>query len=182
MNTHEEMVSRDGHKYILTVMEDIIKLSENQISEIRRLISKRNSIQVESPNGINLRLGNPDQKKQILAAIQGILNNLSVKEILDLQIVDFTHHGGYERISDEEICIDRDWNYDKADEEVVETLQTSYDVEGVRIRFNASTKQSWNHFAFRVVGIVDGVPKDVVIYFEPDPEDASTTIMVVTIL
>lgn len=182
MNTHKEMVSKDGQTYTLTVTEDVIKLTPKQIEAIEKKISTLDAIDVESEYGINIFLGDQKQKDRIIETINGILGELSVNEILDLQIVDFTGHAKHDRVDNQEICIERNWSHSRAKEEIVEALKDAYDVEQVRIRFSSTTKKSWDHFSFRVIGLVGNTTKEVVISFEPDPEEDSTTIMVVTIL
>jgi hypothetical protein len=177
--------SKDGVEYELTVVEDIITLTRGQIELIEDEIQKLNSDDIESPKGIVIKVIENEQIFKITLLIQELLSEYSsTQDILDSEIVDFTKHAT-KRKNDRQICIERDWDYEEVEHEIVECLKKSYNVEQIRFRFDPETKKSYKHFGFRIRGFKDQENKQdaqIVVYFDEDPIDQSKTIMVVTIL
>jgi hypothetical protein len=180
----EKLKSADGVEYELTVFEDIIELTDDQIEAIKRDVASKQSTQVESDRGIELSLlHRHDQNTKILEAIQKILGDSSIEEIVDSGVIDTTTHADVDRLSDTEILIKRNWALEDVEYEIAECLKNSYRAERVRIRFNPHTKKSWKHFTFTIWGRKGNDDHGkLVIYFEEDPIDHEKTIMVVTIL
>lgn len=184
MENNRKFISRDGVEYTLTVQEDIIELQPEQIKSIQDEISKLDSNVIESQRGVSLSLWREEQQQKVLNKISEILKDFSFEEIVDLELIDTTFHAEDERISDTEICIERDWDPSTIDYEIAECLKRSYSVEQVRFRFNSTTKESWKNFSFTIKGL-KGKNNDsgkIVIYFQDDPIEREKNIMVITIL
>ncbi|MGC8231132.1 hypothetical protein ACP2W0_19320 [Pseudobacillus badius] len=177
--------SKDGVEYELTVVEDIIKLNRGQLELIEEKIQQLNSNDIESPSGIAIKAIETEQVFKITGLITELLSEYSsTQEILDSEIVDFTEHAT-ERMNDSEVCINRDWDYEEVEHEIVECLRKSYNVEQIRLRFDPETKESYRHFGFRIRGFKDKERKrdaQIVIYFDEDPVNEQKTIMIITIL
>ncbi|GIO35528.1 hypothetical protein J41TS12_03890 [Paenibacillus antibioticophila] len=175
--------SKDGKKFELTTIENVIQLTEYQLTLLDQKISELTSVEINQ-SGISLKVI-PTQAAKVMNIINQILGTFSIEEILDLHLVDFTGHAKSERIGSQEICIEREWSYEKTEEEIIECLKGNSDVEQVRIRFNREGK-SWKKFAFKVwgyIGVKDKVKeKAVVISFEDDPLESEKTILVITML
>jgi hypothetical protein len=183
---NKTFISKDGVEYTLLVTEDIIKLEQKQIDTLGEQIASMNSDKVESNSGVPLHLWREEQNRKVVDTILEILSPFeSIQEILDSEIIDYTGHAKKDRISNVEICIERDWNPDKVEYEIAETLKHSYKAEQVRIRFDPVSKESWPRFGFTITGLKNGEkrePGKIVIHFAEDPVDTERTIMVITIL
>lgn len=183
----KKILSKDGVEYSLTVFEDVVALNKGQIELIEEEVKKHESSVVEK-KGIAVRAVSPEQNRTVINLISDILKDFStIEEIVESQIIDTTFHAGFERMNDAEICIDREWNPDNIDFEIAECIQRAFDVEQLRIRFDPESKESWPHFGFTIrgfkggPGVYDNHGK-IVIYFDKDPVEPETTIMVITIL
>jgi hypothetical protein len=178
--------SKDGVEYSLTVFEDIITLEQKQIDALEEQVASMDSTKVESSSGVFLHLWREEQNRKVIDTILEILRPFdSIQEILDSEVIDFTGHAEKDRISDREICIEREWNPEEVEYEIAEALKNSYKAEQVRIRFDPVSKESWPRFAFTITGLKNGDRKDpgkVVIHFEGDPVEEGRTIMIITIL
>lgn len=188
MKKEKNIKSSDGVEFKLTVFEDVVKLNKGQVELIEEEIGKIKSSEVEN-NGVPVRAVTEKQSEKILNLISEILKDFStLEEIVESEIIDHTWHAEHDRISASEICIDRNWNYEKIDYEIAECIKRSYRVEQIRVRFDPHTKESWPTFAFTILGLKGGegihnaeIGK-IVIYFDEDPLEEGKTIMVITIL
>jgi copper chaperone CopZ len=183
-NKIHTFTSRDGVEYHLTIVEDIIRLTPEQISKIGEYIKDMLSSQIESEEGVSLHLWRNEQIMAVQKAIESVLGDRSIETIEELELVDTTSHAKQDRINQREICIDRNWNPDRVEKEIINCLKTCYGVEQVRIRFSSKTKCSWPHFTFRIKGFKNEKREEgqLVTYFKEDPLEEEKVIMVVTIL
>lgn len=185
--TNNVFKSKDNIAYHLTTAKDVITLNHGQIELLEEKINKLESAAVESAKGVSITVIEKEQSFAIIGFIENLLKDFKTdQEIVDSEIIDFTQHAT-ERINDYEICIERDWDYEKVEHEIAECLRRAYNVEQIRIRFDPITKKSYKHFGFTIRGFLnkDGEKyKDaqLVIYFEEDPVDHDQTIMIITIL
>lgn len=174
--------SKDGIKYHLTVLEDIIKLEPKQIQAIKKEISEKESQHIEE-NGISLNLYRTHQIIAVMETIKEILQGLEVEEIHDLQLVTPTEHAEEHRMNDETICLQRNWDPETVMYQIIYCLKEAFNVDQVRIRFDDETKESLPNFAFRVKGFKSDKDEGrVVIYFKDDLIEMDKTIRVITIL
>lgn len=174
--------SKDKVKYHLTVVEDIITLEPEQIEAIKNEIAKSDSCSIEE-RGISLDLYRTHQKQAVMDALSGVLQGLEVEEIHDLQLVTPTEHAEKDRMDDEVICLQRNWDPERVMYQVIHCLKRAFNVDQVRIRFDDETKESLPNFAFRVKGFKSEKDEGrVVIYFKDDIIEMDKTIRVITIL
>ncbi|MEW4226375.1 hypothetical protein [Rossellomorea marisflavi] len=178
--------SKDNIIYELTIDKDIITLNKGQVELLGERIEEMTSKEIEGA-GVPINAVTDRQVYTVLKLLDEILKDYDTPtEILDDEIIDFTQHA-LERMSDEEVCIKRDWSYGEVDQEVAMCLKRAYNMDQIRIRFDEETKESKKHFGFRIQGnkrddSYNILEAQVAVYFEDDPVDNSKTIMVITIL
>lgn len=178
------IVSSDNVEYSLNVIEDVVALNKGQIELLEEQIQKMTSLEVESEKGVPIHAVTDEQSAQVIRFIEEILGNLSVPEIIEQELIDKTRHA-IERASNDKLCIERNWNPENIEYEIVESIKRAHRVNQIRVRFDTKTKENWPQFGFKLTGFKNGKDNDdaqLVIYFEKDPEDMSDVIMVVTIL
>jgi hypothetical protein len=187
LKKERKIKSKDGVEYTLTVFEDIVTLNQGQIEYIERRIEKLESSHIESSKGIPINDVTFEQSIKVTELISQILGEFeSIEEIIESEIIDTTLHAQTDRISNTEICIERDWDPDNVDYEIAECLKRSYKVEQIRLRFHPQTKKSWTRFGFTIRGYKGGrgVYNDakLVIHFDEDPVEKDKSIVIITIL
>ncbi|WP_371019031.1 hypothetical protein [Pseudalkalibacillus sp. JSM 102089] len=190
MGNNHVFRSKDGVEYTLTVSEDVVQLNDGQVELVKEKIEGSEASVVESNSGVPIKVVTDEQSQAVIKLIESIFKDLSIEEILELELVDFTGHARQDRLSVKEILIERDWDQGNVEHEIVESLKRAFRVEQIRVRFDPETKESWKRFGFRIRGFKgknrdesDGLDDaQVVINFEKDPEEFEETIMVITIL
>ncbi|HDR7368036.1 TPA: hypothetical protein QCX21_005944 [Bacillus toyonensis] len=182
MITEKKIKSRDGIEYKLTVFEDVITLNQGQIELIEEAVEGLDSTEVEGSSGIPIRAVSEEQSMKIVRFIEEIVSGLSIQEIVENEIIDTTFHA-QERISDVNICIERDWSIDEIDFEIAECIKRAFRVDQIRVKFDPETKESWPHLGFSIRGLKRGEQRKegrLVIHFQTDP--LGSPIMLITIL
>lgn len=179
-----KIISKDGIEYTLLVSDKVIQLTENQMFSLERTIKESDTAIIEREKGHDLVNIQSEQSSKIKNKIQSIFNNMSEQDLIDEEYLNFSAHAT-QRINSREVCIERYWNYGKAELEVAECLNRAYSVEHIRIKFNKNTKKSFFEPAFKIKGSIgrgqDMRDGEVIILFQEDAF-GEEEVMVVTIL